>query len=919
MPENSLDIAFGFALNGKGQIWVDDVCFEVLGEGAARADSVGNQSKGLPDPSRSFDFEGPFVEGTYGDFPVAAVIEDGEGAVWIAGRRIIRYSPPASSARGIHGVGADGAWRIYTAEDGLIGGGTHLYQTRDGTMWALSTSKDVGVNRYDEGRWTHFSLKDVGGNNSSHSITETGDGAVWIGASSGYLHVHRNGVWTVYKASDVPIPEVRIVSLLEASDGALWIAGRGEEAVRLDYRTGRWKTFKGLKFQCDTPDGVQWFLARDSSVVRYDPSAGVGQWARYGQEDGLMGTPRRLFVTRDGAVWAVGSQDSVAATAHFEGDRWSLKMHPKLSWCINPKAVCEASDGTLWLGGGGDPIRSRGQMAGVLRFDGSAWTHYRPPEVPFYPYGIGEAADGSIWVGGSSLHRFDGQSWEGIQEPVALASGRWSDVVYTASDGDLWVGSRYYGAFQYDGKTWVHHDVRHGVVGGRIQAILQTDDGSVWVATPNGVSRFDGRSWTTQTLPPDLIPEKGGLRQSRDGALWINSAPEDSQTVRYEFDRDSPETTITLSLDEVSQPGNTIVTWAGVDPWCATPDGELRYAWRLDEGEWCPFSGEKNKTFLALSSGNHTFEVKARDRDFNEDPTPAVVHFTVIPPVWEQPWFIGLMVVFVGAIGLQTRRVIRRDQRLQEANTALSAANKELFQANVQIQAQTERKSTFLASMSHELRTPMNAIIGFTRLTLRREKNIAVRTRENLQKVQISADHLLDLINNILDLSKIEAGRMDVVAKPFDVKALIAGCCSEVEPLVKPGVKLDYAVADDIGEVNTDQARIRQIVINLLSNALKFTEQGEVAVRAAREDESVVIAVSDTGSGIPADALDSIFEEFQQVKGSDPQHKGTGLGLPITKGFAELLGGSISVQSEMGKGSTFTVRVPVFYRGPEAG
>ena len=135
----------------------------------------------------------------------------------------------------------------------------------------------------------------------------------------------------------------------------------------------------------------------------------------------------------------------------------------------------------------------------------------------------------------------------------------------------------------------------------------------------------------------------------------------------------------------------------------------------------------------------------------------------------------------------------------------------------------------------------------------------------------------------------------------------------EVEPLVKPGVKLGYDVADGIGEATTDQARIRQIVINLLSNAVKFTEQREVAVRAAREDESVVIAVSDTGSGIPADALDTIFEEFQQVKGSDPQHKGTGLGLPITKGFAELLGGSISVQSEVGKGSTFTVRVPVVY------
>ena len=237
-----------------------------------------------------------------------------------------------------------------------------------------------------------------------------------------------------------------------------------------------------------------------------------------------------------------------------------------------------------------------------------------------------------------------------------------------------------------------------------------------------------------------------------------------------------------------------------------------------------------------------------------------------------------------------------------------------------EIQEQTERKSAFMASMSHEIRTPMNAIIGFTRMVLRREVNISERNRENLQKVRISADHLLDLINGILDLSKIEAGRTEVNAERFDVKETIAACCAEVEPLVeaKPGVKLEYTVSEDVGEADTDPGRLRQIAINLLSNALKFTNQGEVAVRVSKDGasdgESLVIAVSDTGTGIPEDALESIFEEFQQVKGSDPQHKGTGLGLPITKGFAELLGGNISVQSQVGKGSTFTVRVPVVYR-----
>ena len=244
-----------------------------------------------------------------------------------------------------------------------------------------------------------------------------------------------------------------------------------------------------------------------------------------------------------------------------------------------------------------------------------------------------------------------------------------------------------------------------------------------------------------------------------------------------------------------------------------------------------------------------------------------------------------------------------------------------LEERNRQIQEASERKSRFLANMSHELRTPMNAIMGFTGIVLRKAGDVLpARQQENLTKVIQSAEHLLELINSLLDLSKIEAGRMDVNAERFEVEKLIGDCCAEVSPLVKPGVELRCDVAEGVGEARTDKGRVRQIVINLLSNALKFTGRGEVVVRVAREgaagEEAIlVIEVADTGAGIPAEALDTIFEEFRQVKGADPQRKGMGLGLPITKGFAELLGGSIGVASEAGKGSTFSVRMPLVYRG----
>ena len=248
-----------------------------------------------------------------------------------------------------------------------------------------------------------------------------------------------------------------------------------------------------------------------------------------------------------------------------------------------------------------------------------------------------------------------------------------------------------------------------------------------------------------------------------------------------------------------------------------------------------------------------------------------------------------------------------------------------------EIQLQTERKSAFLASMSHELRTPMNAIKGFASLLRRREPNLTDRGKENLEKVDQASDHLLVMINDLLDLSKIEAGRMDVNPETFNVAELITFCCDTVSPLIQDGVELKQEVAEDIGSANTDRARVQQMVINLLSNAIKFTESGTVSVRAERENpstslrtggsgenggEELGISVSDTGKGIPQEEIATLFDEYRQVVGqsdSDVQ-KGTGLGLSITKKFAELLGGSISVESEIGKGSIFTITIPSEYR-----
>jgi signal transduction histidine kinase len=239
---------------------------------------------------------------------------------------------------------------------------------------------------------------------------------------------------------------------------------------------------------------------------------------------------------------------------------------------------------------------------------------------------------------------------------------------------------------------------------------------------------------------------------------------------------------------------------------------------------------------------------------------------------------------------------------------------KEIQEKNEQLEAANRHKSQFLANVSHELRTPLNSIIGFTRIVLRRTQGqIADLQKENLQKVLISSEHLLNLINGILDLSKIESGRTEVYVETFKLDDVVRLATSTVEPMLKDGhVHLVTELANDLPLMKTDRDKLRQVILNLLSNAVKFTEEGEIKVSAWQENSALKLMISDTGIGMKKEALDYIFEEFRQADmSSTRRYGGTGLGLAIAKKFVNLMGGDIAVESEAGKGSKFTLTLPI--------
>ena len=571
-----------------------------------------------------------------------------------------------------------------------------------------------------------------------------------------------------------------------------------------------------------------------------------------------------------------------------------------------------------------------------------------------------ETADGTVWLGTPSrgFHRVDrspGQPWsEASVTSYNQANGRLVDhgwvEVFDSPQGPLFASAL--GLLRYDPThDRFEPDPRFPIDGeryGSIRPIFATADGDLWAQATNDpavtqrpLGRFrrqpDG-SYRWQDAPRrlwDIIGLSGAQvlywePDDNEGVLWVKGI---DSLLRLEVAKlATPEIDWQVLLRDFQHHGGSESVGDGTRlptlPWSPDPIRISYTSPRFDYGagiayqtrllgfsdQWSEPSGREEATYTNLAGGPFTFEVRAIDAENNVS-RPARLTFSVAPPFHRSTpallgYFAAGVIAVFGFIRWRLARAAREKTRLEQL----------VAQRTAELAAANKAKSVFLANMSHELRTPLNGVIGYAQV-LQKSPDIVSRDRERLRIVQTSGEHLLRMINEVLDFSKIEAGKLELRPAPFHLPQLLNDIATAFEPRATQK-ELAFALdadADLPTMVVGDAQKLRQVLDNLLGNAIKFTPAGRVALRVARAPSSGLSALSsqlcftidDTGVGISEKDQASLFQPFQQPVDGRPPEPGTGLGLAIAKRLVELMGGHLALESAPGVGSTFSFTVPL--------
>ncbi|PIE89813.1 MAG: hypothetical protein CR997_09050 [Acidobacteria bacterium] len=587
---------------------------------------------------------------------------------------------------------------------------------------------------------------------------------------------------------------------------------------------------------------------------------------------------------------------------------------------------------------------------------------------------IHEAPSGTLWFSsdGEGLARWNPDTdefahWPHIKDPQDHFGESRLFGLDLDNKGNLWICTKV-GIYLLpdaeqaepgDDTVFWRYDTRDGLPDLSTKDILPDKRGFQWISTSNGLSRaklinhepcdglhkppvefhnfqkHDGLPSNTFYIGPSIALSTGELLFGGDNGICIFDPSQ------IEMDNRSAHTVIT-ELDLYDRPvpvgpfgdlNRTILTKNM--PWtnrillshrdrmvsfsyaslCFSSAGKASFAYRMKglEDNWHHVGGKDFATFVDLSPGEYTFEVKSTNSDGIYG-SPVQLDIEVTAPFWKKWPFYVLLAVFTvlafwSILRYRTRLLRIRQRRLE---SEVMSQTKELLEAKERAESATRAKSEFLANMSHELRTPLNGVVGMVSILLEMED--APNKLEYLQTIQKSGDNLLAIVDDLLDFSKTEAGMLALAKEPFTLKDVINNTIQlMLNKAEEKNISLTLKIAASVPEIVLgDQVRLSQIILNLIGNAIKFTENGQVTLHVNCRGSSLVFKIVDTGIGMSKDQQTKLFERFTQADTSITRRfGGTGLGLAITRNLVELMGGSIQLNSKLGKGTTFTVKLPL--------
>ncbi|MBW8823836.1 MAG: response regulator, partial [Xanthomonadales bacterium] len=848
-----------------------------------------------------------------------------------------------------------------------------LAPSSDGSLWVGTTA---GLVRMRGGRFERVPLPGPAPDPIIYHLRATGRG-VWVGAASGVFYLDGDGHWHTPFWSDTfkrPNSALRIVP---DRDGELWIGSQkrlwhvvpGQAPATIDPEGRPLElVVNGVVVG---PNGEVWAGAPQTGLGYLRPDWRSITELRYGSGAldlaGMM--YRAIGLAGDGSAWLAGDDGHIERVTR---DGRLERLPPRISRQLagtHPFSILPARDGSLWIG----------ERKGLYRIDRAGrmqtWSTDASADALLgeIVHRLHEAPDGSVWLltNGGVQHRdaqghvlgtiavgnneriselvFDdaGMPWVIIGKQVMrvdIHASRFDPVPELRGDDVYSLGFDRNGPWLHRRGGLAHYHAqgdrwqRDAFVATAPSGLPQVDSsalmvdprGRIWLASRRGLLR-----WDPQTRQLHHAGSEHGLQNQdffftgssaamgKDGRLVAST--QGGTVVLVDTLADDPPLHMPLlagATIEARRNGQ----WTALDSAdarLAPEDREVRIAmhllayenpegnhyWtRLDgmDRDWVDQGASPERIFTGLAAGAHRLRVRAQDA-FGNPARERQLRFTVLAPWWWTPWaklawlVCALVLLALGMRAWRKRRLQQRQFHDAEQRRAIA-------------EEASLAKTRFLATLGHEIRTPMTGVLGMSELL--ESTSLDDQQRGQVRTIRRAGEHLLKLVDDALDLARIEAGRMELVSAPFDVGALVSDVRDWAAPnALRKGLLFSASVDDEVAPaLRGDVVRVRQILLNLIGNAIKFTEHGRIDMHVSRGDaQGIVVEVRDTGPGMNAEQQARLFRRFEQAEGARTAERygGSGLGLAISQELASAMGGRITVDSTPGEGTCFRVALPL--------